>query len=562
MENNRSKLIGEILVEKAVITVDQLESALEIQKKEKGYLCDIVVRLGFAKHQDIFQILADHLGVKYVDLKNTDIDTKAVEKVPPKYALHYTLMPYKLVGNNLSIALSDPLDIHKLDDLQLLLDVDVHASLAYEKDISECIQKYYGVGAETLDAIISQSGVDKDVYERSSSVEDLEEAVADASIIKFVNQIFTQAVEERATDIHIEPFANELRVRFRIDGFLYQVPIPESIRLFQKSIVSRIKIMSELDIAEHRLPQDGRIKIKVKGVELDLRISILPSSFGEAVQIRILRSQKLLDLDNLGLLDDDYNKLVNLINCPHGIIFVTGPTGSGKSTTLYSALNRKNAADIKIITTEDPVEYQISGITQVQINPKVGLTFAEVLRSILRHDPDVVMVGEVRDVETAGITIRSAMTGHLVFSTLHTNDAASSPMRLIDMGIEPFLVGSSVVGIIAQRLVRVICPACKKKITVNSDIFKSEGIDIKKAKVDVYQGKGCPKCRMTGFKGRTAIFEILVVDDQIRDMILKRQVSQVIKEKAVSLGMCTLRKNGLLKVLDGITTVSEVLRVA
>ncbi|MFH1768771.1 MAG: ATPase, T2SS/T4P/T4SS family [Candidatus Omnitrophota bacterium] len=558
----KGKLIGDILVERGLITPEQLKGALDIQRNKDDYLCNIIISLGFAKAADIYRVLADQLGVEYVDLKKEKIDLKAIEKVPVKLALYYKAIPYKIKDNKLILVLSDPLNIPKIDDLRLLLDMDIEVALSYEGDILENIQKYYGVGAEILEDIISRGDMDRKSQRRHSAIEDLEEAVEDASIIKFVNQILTQAVEERATDIHLEPFEDELRVRFRIDGFLYEVPIPESISLFHPAIVSRVKIMSNLDIAEHRLPQDGRIKIRIKNEELDLRVSILPSSFGESVQIRILKTQLSLGLESLGLLEEDIDKFEFLINRPYGIIFVTGPTGSGKSTTLYACLTRKNLPQTKIITTEDPVEYQMRGITQMQVMPRIGVTFAEGLRSILRHDPDIIMVGEVRDLETAEITIRSAMTGHLVFSTLHTNDAASAPGRLIEMGIEPFLVASSVEGIVAQRLVRKVCEKCKKKKIISGEIFRQNGLAVKESEVEVFEGVGCEDCRFTGFKDRTAIFEILVVNDDIRDLIFRRVTSQTIKNKASLLGMRSLRQDGLRKVLQGKTTLGEVMRVA
>ncbi|MCQ9206100.1 MAG: Flp pilus assembly complex ATPase component TadA [Omnitrophica bacterium] len=559
--SRKEKLIGEILVREGLISPEQLEKSLEAQKKKSGYICTTIIKLGFARVRDVFKVLAEQLGVEYVDLKKEKIDPKAVGKVPAKLAIHYKLVPYKFKDNILVVALADPLDIHKLDDLKLLLNTDIRAVLSYEDDIIESINKHYGVGAEILEDIMAQSGVEAKIKAKTSSIQDLETAVENASIIKFVNQIFTQAVEERATDIHLEPFEDELKIRFRIDGFLYDVPIPESLRLFNQAIVSRVKIMANLDIAEHRLPQDGRIKIKVKKEEFDLRVSILPSYFGEAVQIRILSGESFLGLESLGLLDEDCKKIEMLVNKSYGIIFATGPTGSGKSTTLYACLSKKNVPNMKIITTEDPVEYQIKGITQIQVNPRIKLTFATCLRSILRHDPDIIMVGEVRDTETAEITIRSAMTGHLVFSTLHTNDAPSAPMRLIDMGIEPFLVASSLEGVIAQRLVRVICPNCREEISLPSDFFKKEGLDVKGGQIRVFKGKGCEGCRFTGFKGRTAIFEILVMEQSLRELIFRRVTSQEIKEGALKLGMRTLRQNGLKKVLEGVTTLGEVMRV-
>lgn len=558
----KDQMIGEILVEEGVITPLQMQEASVVQREKGGYLCTVIIKMGFAASPDVFGVLSKQLGVGYVDLKKETVDLKAVEKVPAKLAFHYKLMPYRFEDKKLVVALVDPLDVHKLDDVKLLLDIEIKPMLGYEDDILEAIQKYYGMGAEILEEIMAREDVGEKMTVEKSFVEDLETAVEDASIIKFVNQIFTQAVEERATDVHLEPFENELKVRFRIDGFLYEVPIPDSIKLFHPAIVSRVKIMAELDIAEHRIAQDGRIKIRIqKGKELDLRVSVLPSSYGEAVHIRILSQESFMEMEKLGLHKEDQEKFKVLINKPHGIIFVTGPTGSGKSTTLYACLKEKNLPHIKIITTEDPVEYQLRGITQIQVNPKIGLNFSEVLRCILRHDPDIIMVGEVRDRETAEITIRSAMTGHLVFSTLHTNNAANAPARLIDMGIEPFLVASSLDAVIAQRLVRVICQQCRKATTVPGEIFRKEGIDVRDDHVEVFEGEGCEFCHFTGFKGRTAIFEMLTIDEEIRDLIFQRVTSQMIKEKALASGMHTLRQDGFKKVLDGITALSEVLRV-
>ena len=557
----KDRLIGEILLEKSIVTAEQLKLALDVQKEKGGYLCSIIIELRFAQPQEVLKILSCQLNVPYFELENTKIDEKVIEKVPVRIALYYKLMPYKFENGELSVVLEDPLNIHKLDDLRLLLDTDILVYLSYKKDILDTIQKYYGVGADILDEIMARPDVEKKIKGRASIIKDLESSGDDASIVKFVNQIFTQAVEDSVTDIHIEPFENETKIRFRIDGFLYEVPIPESIKLFHQSIISRIKILSNLDIAEHRLPQDGRMAIRIKGEEIEFRVSILPSYFGESVQIRILSKKSFLDSANLGLSEEALKKVEFLVDKPHGIVFVTGPTGSGKTTSLYAFLNKKNRSEVKIITTEDPVEYQIRGIIQIPIHTKIGLTFAEGLRSILRHDPDIIMVGEVRDPETAEITIRSSMTGHLVFSTLHTNDASSAPTRLIDMGIEPFLVASSIEGIIAQRLVRVLCPKCKNKVKVKSSFFNEEDFNIKEDIIEVFESKGCPDCRFTGFRGRTAIFEILVVNDEIRGLIFERVTSQVIKKKALSYGMETLRKDGLRKVLNGITTLSEVMRV-
>jgi len=422
---------------------------------------------------------------------------------------------------------------------------------------------YYGVGADTLEKMMTETpGVQEEMKLSLHDTKDIEELTEDASIINFVNQILLQAYKDRATDIHIEPYEGELKVRYRIDGILYDTTIPPTIKHFQSAIVSRIKIMSELNIAERRLPQDGRIKVKVRNEELDLRVSVLPTAHGESVDIRILPTSMLFGLKRLGLLKQDLDLIENVITRPHGIIFVTGPTGSGKTTTLYACLNKLNTKDKKTITIEDPVEYRMDGITQIQVLPKIGLDFAAGLRSMLRHDPDIMMVGEVRDYETAEITIRAALTGHLVFSTLHTNDAPGAVTRLLDMGVEPFLASSAIICIVAQRLVRIICPKCKRVVKLDKVTEKGLGIPVAKTKgKKFYAGKGCENCKFTGYKGRTAIYEIMELGEPIKDLILKKASADQIRKKAISLGMRTLRIDGWKKVLMGITTPDEIVRV-
>lgn len=555
-------LIGQILIEEGVISADQLEKGLMERQKTGDFLCTILVKLGFASEERVFSVLARQLNIPYVKLKDRDIDPLIIQKVPAKFASHYKIIPIDFKDNTLVVAMADPLDVRVLDDIRLLLGLEVNGALASETDIQEAIRKYYGVGAETIEKMISQKDVSKEPKREAEKIEDLGGMVEDASIIKFVNQILSEAIKQGATDIHLEPYQNELRTRFRIDGILYEVNTPETVRYFQPAIVSRIKIMSGMNIAEHRLPQDGRIKIKVNDEELDLRVSVLPTVFGEAVQIRVLSTRFFLELEKLGLSAEDLNIIENVIKKPHGIIFVTGPTGSGKSTTLYASLARINSDALKIITVEDPVEYQLRGVNQIQVVPHIGFTFATALRHILRHDPDVVMIGEVRDYETAEIAIRSALTGHLVFSTLHTNDAAGAVTRLLDMGIEPFLVSSSLECLIAQRLVRVICPDCKVPVKNPKEVMdQMKDINFESKGIELYEGRGCELCRFTGYRGRTGIYEIIVVDEVIREMILNRSSSQQIKQKAISQGMRTLRQDGLQKVLKGITTITEVIRV-
>ncbi len=557
-------MIGEMLIDEGVITPEQLEQGLREQKKTGDFICTALAKMGIATEEKIFLVLSRQLNIPYVKLKDLKIESSVIKKVPAKFASHYRIIPIELKDHTLTIAMADPLDLRTLDDVRLLLGLEVKGVLSSDVEILDAIRKYYGVGAETLEKIISQRASPETLKMAEEGIEDLEVLAEDASIIKFVNQILAEAVKEEATDLHLEPFQNELRVRARIDGLLYDMKIPESIKFFHAAIVSRIKIMARLDIAERRLPHDGRIKIKVSDQELDLRVSIVPTIFGESVQIRILSTQYFLELEKLGLLPEDLNLLKSVITRPHGIIFVTGPTGSGKSTTLYASLSRINSTDIKIITIEDPVEHQLRGVSQIQVSPHIGLDFAKVLRHILRHDPDVIMVGEVRDVETGEIAIRSALTGHLVFSTLHTNDAAGAVTRLLDMGMEPFLVASSVECLIAQRLVRLICPDCKIPLSAKAkketlDQIKACGFDTKN--IDLVEGKGCERCRFTGYKGRTGIYEIIMMTEPIRELILKRASSQQIKRQAISGGMRTLRQDGLRKVAQGLTTFTEVLRV-
>lgn len=555
--------IGEMLIDEGIITLEQLNSGLSEQKKTKDFICTALVKLGFATEDKVFPVLSRQLDIPYIKLKDRQIQPEVIARVPAKFASHYKIIPVEYVGNLLTVATADPVDLRTLDDLKLLLDTEVKAVLASQTGIQEAIRKYYGIGAETLERIIADKETQGRVTPGVDKIEDLEVLAQDASIIKFVNQILYEAVKDRATDIHLEPFHDELRTRFRIDGILYDINIPGTIKYLHQPIVSRIKIMAELNIAERRLPQDGRIKIKVTDKELDLRLSTIPTAFGEGVHIRILSSQLFLDLGKLGLFPEDLDIIEAVIKKPHGIIFVTGPTGSGKSTTLYASLARINSSSIKIITIEDPVEYQLKGVNQIQVNPKIGLTFATGLRHMLRHDPDVMMIGEVRDYETAEIAIRAALTGHLVFSTLHTNDAATAIARLLDMGVEQYLVASSLECVIAQRLIRMLCPHCKIPVASPKEIFdqikKDTACETQGA--ELFESKGCPDCRFTGYHGRTAIYEIMVINKTIRDLILTRASSQDIKQKAISLGMRTLRQHGLQKTLMGLTTFAEVVRV-
>ncbi len=511
--------------------------------------------------------LPDHLSPgqevtqRLAEIKQGPVIDVLRELIPATVACRYKVVPLGTRGDHLLIALDDPEDVARIDEVRWLLRREVIPYRAKAEAIEEALRLIYGLGAEAVGTMLAGGEQEKYLDLDSSLTSDLEADSEEASIVRFVNELLIQSFRERATDIHIEPFEHQLRIRYRVDGVLHEFPVPESIRHLHPAIVSRIKIMANLNIAEQRLPQDGRIKVRTRQRELDLRISILPTPFGESVNLRILNSNQVtLGLEHLGLLPRDLAIIEKLLRKPHGIILVTGPTGSGKTTTLYSCLNRLNDNVRKIITVEDPIEYQLPGITQVQVNPKIGLTFAQGLRSMLRHDPDVMLVGEIRDQETAEVTIQVAMTGHLVFSTLHTNDAPSAVARLINMGIEPYLIAASVECIIAQRLVRVICPYCKTVMPPEDGRRELVSRYLGK-QLPLYHGEGCDQCKHTGYYGRTAIYEFMVVDDDIRDHIVRKTPANQLRRIALEKGMVGLRQDGMEKIAMGITTVEEVLRV-
>jgi len=535
--------LEQILKERFNIDSHQWQDCLVQHRKSSASLSRILISRGLVNEEDLLNLLSGYLNIPYIRIKPEDIDSGLVKKIPAKLVTYYNFMPIRLQNNVLQIATNDPLDISTLDEIKLFLNQEVQMVLASQKDILESIRNFYGLGAETLEAMAVKAPMDLEVLKKEQD-KDIKDETIDPSVIKFLNQVLLDAIKQRATDIHFEPFEDALRIRYRIDGILYEIPSPPTIKHFQSSIASRIKVMANLDIAEKRRPQDGRVNIKMEGEVYDLRISIMPTAFGESIGIRILpRSSPIIGLEGLGLASAGLAVLDKMIKRPHGIILVTGPTGSGKTTTLYACLNKINSAERKIISIEDPIEYQLKGITQMQVEPKIDFTFANALRSMLRHDPNVMMVGEIRDTETAELAVRTSLTGHLVFSTLHTNDAAGAITRLLDMGVDSFLVSSSVILIIAQRLLRLICPDCK-------EVYQPP-----------FHGRGCESCRFTGYKGRTGIFEMLEISDEIREMILKKLPSHQIKEKAVSSGMKVLKEAGLEKVREGVTTIEEVLRV-
>jgi type IV pilus assembly protein PilB len=548
--------IGEILVEKKLVSPEDLKRALIEHERTGEFLGAALMRLGYISEEQLLQALSDQLNIPFVNVKEITIDQAVINRVPARIVQHYKVIPIGWEHDTLTIALADPHQMWAVEDIRLHLGCDVQAVLACQGQVLDAIRKYYGVGADTIEKILAQKQEvpEGPVGGLEQTAEDIETRAEDSSVIKLVDQILQEAIQQRATDIHIEPGRDELAVRYRVDGILYDTRVSRDIRYLYSAIVSRIKIMANLDISERRAPQDGRIKVKVGQRELDLRISILPSIYGEHVAIRILPTEMLFSLEQLGLLPEDLETIERVIREPHGIILATGPTGSGKTTTLYTALSTLNTREKKIITVEDPVEYEVKGIAQIQMNPKINVTFANSLRSMLRHDPDIMMVGEIRDLETAEIAVQAALTGHLVFSTLHTNDAASGVTRLMHMGIQPYLITSAAKAFIAQRLVRLLCTECREKVsTTTASVLPSSSL------TSYFQRKGCEACRFTGYNGRTAIYEVLIVDDRIRELILQKAPSDVIKKEAVRLGMKTLYQDGLRKVAAGLTTSEELL---
>jgi general secretion pathway protein E/type IV pilus assembly protein PilB len=550
--------LGDILIQKKAITAEQLKAA-NGQCGPTDRLDRVLVRLGYCSETSVLSALGELYHFDVVDLSGADVavNVELLRKMPSKLVHRAKLIPLDRVNGSIRVATPDPFQIYAFDELRMLSGLEVKPVLAKESEINEIIKKHFGVGGDTITQLVEEDGVEV-VSDVGEAAGDLAEMAQDASVIKLVNEILLEAINERASDVHIEPFENDLKIRYRVDGILRNTNVPPQIRQLQAAIISRIKILSNLNIAERRLPQDGSFKIKVHTREIDLRVSIIPMVFGEGVVMRILdKASILLSLTDLGFDDVTLEKFKNIISQPHGIMLVTGPTGSGKTTTLYAALNGIVSEEIKCLTVEDPVEYHLDGINQVNVNTKAGLTFARGMRSFLRHDPDVIMVGEIRDVETAETAVQASLTGHLVLSTLHTNDAPSAVTRMLDMGVEPFLVASSVEAVLAQRLVRNICPHCREeykpdKLEMPPD-FNHKG-------EPVYRGAGCRECRNTGYKGRKGIFEFMIVNDAIRELILNRASAGKIAQAARESGMIQLREDGWNKVRKGITTLKEVVQ--
>ena len=564
--------LGEILIKENLITADQLKQALEYQKKNNGRLGACLMKLGFVRDDEITQVLSRQYGVPSINLKYYEVEPSVIKLIPQETAVRYQVVPLSRVGATLTIAMTDPTNVFAMDDIKFMTGFNVEPVVASESDINEAIQKFYGdVSSEeelskVMKVLSAEDAADLEIAAEEDQLDAaaLERAAEEAPIIKLVNLILTDAVKRGASDIHVEPYEKELRVRLRVDGILQNVMSPP-LKL-KDAITSRIKIMSKLDISEKRLPQDGRIMLKYmkdgKKKDLDFRVSTVPTLFGEKIVLRLLDKENLrLDMTKLGFEQKSLTMFERQILRPYGMVLVTGPTGSGKTNTLYSSVSRLNTPETNIMTAEDPVEFQLAGVNQVQMKDQIGLNFATALRAFLRQDPNIILVGEIRDFETAEIAVKAALTGHLVLSTLHTNDAPSTISRLMNMGIEPFLVATSVNLICAQRLVRRICAGCKEPLKVPEQALLDAGFTPEELKTTtVYQGKGCATCNNTGYKGRAGLYEVMEINDELRELILVGASAIELKKKALDNGMITLRRSGLTKIAAGQTTLEEVLR--
>jgi type IV pilus assembly protein PilB len=559
--------LGQILLGRGLITEEQLKEALKRQVETHEVLGQILLDMGAIKKDDLNSALGAQAGMPTVDLDEAMILQEVVDRVSVSIATIYKVVPVAFEHGVLTVAMADPMNVHSLDDLRMMLGCDVKGAVSNEEAIERALLKHYGSAIETVESVIGEiqeqaSGYGEFVSDATETIDldSLEEMAESAPVRRLLNLVLLQAIKDQASDIHFEPFEDEFKIRYRIDGILYEmVPPPRHLAL---AISSRIKVMANLDIAERRLPQDGRIMLNIAGNPVDLRVSVLPTMFGESVVMRVLdRSLLRLDLDRIGMREDDLKLFRKEILKPNGIILVTGPTGCGKTTTLYCCLNEINKIDVKIITTEDPVEYDLEGIMQVQINEEIGLSFAGCLRHILRQDPDKILVGEIRDLETAEIAVQASLTGHLVFSTLHTNDAPGAITRWIEMGVEPYLITATLESINAQRLVRTICPKCRREYKPSEEMLWELDLTPEQVKDKTfYYGTGCGACNNTGYRGRTGIFELMIMSDTLRSLIMKQVSTNVIREAAIAEGMKPLRTAGLAAIYDGITTIEEVVR--
>ena len=548
----------QVLVEKGLVTVEDIDTAERVREDQGLRLDQALIQNGALTEQDFLKVMGERLDFEIVDLPNATIEDEAIRSLPSRFVYRNHLAPIARENGTLKVATSDPFDLYVFDEIKLLTGLEVSPVLAPRDEIDKVIKDHYGVGGDTVEEMTGDDDLALTSSEDDS--QDLLQMAQEASVIKLVNEIILEAINERASDIHIEPFERTLSIRYRVDGVLQEAAVPPQINRFKSAIISRIKILSNMNIAERRLPQDGRIKFSVGSRQVDVRVSVIPMIFGEGVVMRILdKTNVLYSLTELGLDEETFEQFETLIEKPHGIFLVTGPTGSGKTTTLYAALNAIVGPEKKVITTEDPVEYNLEGVNQIPVDHKVGMSFAMGLRAILRHDPDVVMIGEIRDLETAQAATQASLTGHLVLSTLHTNDAASAATRLIDMGVEPFLVSSTLSGVMAQRLVRVICPTCKTEIKPSEAGLPKNMKWPKGAKV--FTGSGCRACRNSGYRGRTGLYELLTMNEELGERIIERVAASELVRIGRANGMRLLSEDGWLKVRNGVTTPDEVLRV-
>jgi type IV pilus assembly protein PilB len=568
IEQLRGRQLGRILIKMGKIRRAEVHEALKLQKERRRPIGSILVELAHITEEDLNIALAAQVGMELTNLGGMDIPTEIIALVPQQMAATYRVIPFDFDPNTnrLSVAMASPDNFHATDDMQTLLGFKIKAFICTEGEVQTALDRYYPEGGgESMSGLIDEISGDEDLAKfegrgESIDLEDLKEMADSNPVKRLLNLVLLQAIRDKASDIHFEPFEDEFKMRYRIDGVLYDmVPPPKHIAA---AIASRVKVLAKLDIAERRIPQDGRIELQMHGNPIDLRVSILPTMFGESVVMRVLdRSNVQLDIDRIGLRDDDLLVFNQLIRKPNGIVVNTGPTGSGKTTTLYAALNTLNDPETKILTAEDPVEYDIDGLCQVQVRPEVGLTFAKALRSFLRQDPDVILVGEIRDLETAQISVQASLTGHLVFTTLHTNDAPSSIARLLDLGLDSFLITATLEAVVAQRLCRKICANCKTEFTPSEEMLMELGItpdDI--GDQPFYYGRGCDYCNNTGYRGRIGIFEIMVLDDHLRELIMRHASSNLLRQEAIKRGMRTLRESGLAAIFDGVTTIEEVVK--
>lgn len=559
MTENTS-LTNIVLKTAGIFSDDQISRIISGRAENPGMtLCEAAVKFGGHREIEVLTGIGSALGLEIIDLETNQPTADALTKIPASAVYQYNVLPYRYDGHTMTIVVSDPFDTTPSDSLRLIANCPVKMALSTKEDVEKAVKKYYGVGADAIEKMIDDDRYSVDDEFGTMTKIDVNEMGEEASIVRFVNQIIVEADRQGATDIHIEPQETELRIRYRIDGMLHKVDVPPQLNRLKAAIISRIKVMANLDIAEKRLPMDGRIGIKISGQDIDIRVSTMPAAYGESISLRLLaKSGSFVKMADLGFNDRDFAVVDKIIHRPNGIFLVTGPTGSGKSTSLYSFLHEVNKIDVRIMTAEDPIEYHMAGINQVQMQADIGMTFARALRAFLRQDPDIIMVGEIRDRETAEIAINASLTGHMVFSTLHTNDAAGAFPRLIDMGVEPFLIASAVAGVMGQRLCRRLCPNCMKEVPLDMKYYT---LNYAPEKNTVFEPNGCDACSRTGYKGRRALFEVLEVDEDIEGAIVRRENATEIRNRSLAKGMKTLREDGWAKAFRGVTSVKEIMRV-